>query len=185
VGSVVLRVLQRGYFVRPTVFADVDPEMTIAQEEIFGPVLAVIAYETEEQAIGIANWTPYGLGGYVFTNDYEKGLVIGRQIRAGCVFLNGRPSNTAAPMGGYKQSGNGREIGVFGLEEYLEVKGPDTLYLSSLQKSGVPVQQANLTMALAIQILGNAQHAKRPAQGARQLLEPLERPAEIGAPALR
>jgi aldehyde dehydrogenase (NAD+) len=114
--------LQRGYFARPTVFADVDPEKTIAQEEIFGPVLAVIAYDTEEQAIRIANSTPYGLGGYVFTNDREKGFSIGRQIKAGRVFLNGRPSNTAAPMGGYKQSGNGREMGVFGLEEYLEVK---------------------------------------------------------------
>jgi aldehyde dehydrogenase (NAD+) len=114
--------LQRGYFVRPTVFADVDPGMTIAQEEIFGPVLAVIAYETEEEAVRIANATPYGLGGYVFTRDHEKGISVGRQIRAGRIFLNGRPSNTAAPMGGYKQSGNGREMGMFGLEEYLEVK---------------------------------------------------------------
>jgi aldehyde dehydrogenase (NAD+) len=114
--------LQRGYFVRPTVFADVDPGMTIAQEEIFGPVLAIIAYETEEEAVRIANATPYGLGGYVFTRDHEKGISVGRQIRAGRIFLNGRPSNTAAPMGGYKQSGNGREMGMFGLEEYLEVK---------------------------------------------------------------
>jgi len=96
--------------------------MTIAQEEIFGPVLAVIAYETEEEAVRIANATPYGLGGYVFTRDHEKGISVGRQIRAGRIFLNGQPSNTAAPMGGYKQSGNGREMGVFGLEEYLEVK---------------------------------------------------------------
>jgi len=96
--------------------------MTISQEEIFGSVLAITAYETEAEAVRIANATPYGLGGYVFTSDRDKGLSIGRQIRAGRVFLNGKPSNTAAPMGGYRQSGNGREMGVFGLEEYLEVK---------------------------------------------------------------
>ena len=114
--------LRRGYFIRPTVFADVQPAMIIAQEEIFGPVLSVMTYGTEEEAVSIANATPYGLGGFVFTRDREKGLAIGRQIRAGRVFLNGRASNMAAPMGGYKQSGNGREMGVFGLEEYLEVK---------------------------------------------------------------
>lgn len=114
--------LERGYFIKPTVFADVEPGMTIAQEEIFGPVLAIIKYRTEEEAVSIANATRYGLGGYVFTKDREKGLSIGRQMRAGRVFLNGKPSNMAAPMGGYKQSGNGREMGVFGLEEYLEVK---------------------------------------------------------------
>ena len=114
--------LRRGYFIKPTVFADVQPHMIIAQEEIFGPVLSVMTYETEEEAVSIANATPYGLGGFVFTRDREKGLSIGRQIRAGRVFLNGSPSNMAAPMGGYKQSGNGREMGVFGLEEYLEVK---------------------------------------------------------------
>jgi aldehyde dehydrogenase (NAD+) len=97
--------------------------MTIAQEEIFGPVLAVIAYDSEEEAIRIANGTPSGLGGYVFAGDRAHGMAVGRQIRAGRVFLNGRPSNTAAPMGGYRQSGNGREMGQFGLEEYLEVKG--------------------------------------------------------------
>jgi aldehyde dehydrogenase (NAD+) len=114
--------LARGYFVKPTVFADVKPTMTIAREEIFGPVLAVISYSTEAQAIEIANGTPYGLGGYVFASDREKGMAIGRQLRAGRVFYNGAPSDYAAPMGGYKQSGNGREMGVFGLEEYLEVK---------------------------------------------------------------
>lgn len=111
-----------GYFVRPTVFADVKPDMTIAREEIFGPVLAVISYKTEEEAVAIANDTPYGLGGYVFTSDPWKGYAIGAQIKAGRVFLNGAASTPAAPMGGYKQSGNGREMGVFGLEEYLEVK---------------------------------------------------------------
>ncbi len=114
--------LDRGFFVRPTIFADVDPAMRIAQEEIFGPVLCVLTYDTEDDAVRIANATPYGLGGYVFTQDRAKGLEIGRRLRAGRVFLNGKPSNAAAPMGGYKQSGNGREMGVFGLEEYLEVK---------------------------------------------------------------
>jgi aldehyde dehydrogenase (NAD+) len=114
--------LESGYFVSPTVFADVKPTMTIAREEIFGPVLAVISYSTEAEAVEIANATAYGLGGYVFTSDREKGLAIGAQLRAGRVFYNGAPSNPVAPMGGYKQSGNGREMGVFGLEEYLEVK---------------------------------------------------------------
>ncbi|MGF6382028.1 aldehyde dehydrogenase family protein [Paraburkholderia atlantica] len=114
--------LQRGYFVKPTIFANVKPEMRISQEEIFGPVLAVIPYSTEEEAVQIANGTPYGLGGYVFTTNRERGVSVGRQLRAGRVFLNGAVSNTEAPMGGYKRSGNGREMGVFGLEEYLEVK---------------------------------------------------------------
>lgn len=114
--------LERGYFVKPTIFANVKPEMRISQEEIFGPVLAVIPYTTEEEAIQIANGTPYGLGGYVFSSNRERGVSVGRQLRAGRVFLNGAVSNTEAPMGGYKRSGNGREMGVFGLEEYLEVK---------------------------------------------------------------
>ena len=114
--------LDRGYFVKPTIFADVKPSMTIAQEEIFGPVLAVMPYGTEAEAIEIANGTLYGLGGYVFTQDPARGKAVGAQMRAGRVFLNGAPSNTEAPMGGYKQSGNGREMGVHGLEEYLEVK---------------------------------------------------------------
>jgi aldehyde dehydrogenase (NAD+) len=125
----------RGYFVKPTIFADVKPKMTIAQEEIFGPVLAVIPYESEEEAIEIANGTVYGLGGYVFTKDLERGSIVGAQLTAGRVFLNGAPSNTEAPMGGYKRSGNGREMGVFGIEEYLEVKamigfGAETAELS-------------------------------------------------------
>jgi len=113
---------ERGYYVKPTVFAEVKPTMTIAQEEIFGPVLAVMTYATEEEAIGIANGTVYGLGAYVFAGDLRKGYEVGSRLRAGRVFLNGAPSNTAAPMGGYRQSGNGREMGRFGLEEYLEVK---------------------------------------------------------------
>jgi len=114
--------LERGYFVQPTIFADVRPDMTIAREEIFGPVLCVIPYDTVDDAVEIANASPYGLGGYVFSNDAKQGYAVGRRIRAGRIFLNGAPSNNSAPMGGYKQSGNGREMGVFGLEEYLEVK---------------------------------------------------------------
>ena len=114
--------LESGYFIRPTVFANVKPSMTIAKEEIFGPVLVVMTYSTEAQAVEIANATPYGLGGYVFSADRRKAQAIGAQMRAGRIFLNGAPSNYVAPMGGYKQSGNGREMGVFGLEEYLEVK---------------------------------------------------------------
>ena len=114
--------LERGYFVKPTIFSSVTPQMRIAQEEIFGPVLAVIAYRTEEEAIEIANGTPYGLGAYVFSSNRERGGFVGRQLQAGRVFLNGATSNTEAPMGGYKRSGNGREMGVFGLEEYLETK---------------------------------------------------------------
>jgi aldehyde dehydrogenase (NAD+) len=114
--------LERGYFVKPTIFSSVTPQMRIAQEEIFGPVLAVIPYRTEEEAIEIANGTPYGLGAYVFSSNRERGGFVGRQLQAGRVFLNGATSNTEAPMGGYKRSGNGREMGVFGLEEYLETK---------------------------------------------------------------
>jgi aldehyde dehydrogenase (NAD+) len=114
--------LERGYFVRPTIFGDVEPTMRIAREEIFGPVLVVISYSNEEEAIQIANETQYGLGAYIFTSDREKGRAIGARLQAGRVFYNGAPANYVAPMGGYKQSGNGREMGVFGLEEYLEVK---------------------------------------------------------------
>jgi aldehyde dehydrogenase (NAD+) len=112
----------RGYFVRPTIFADVTRHMTIAREEIFGPVTAVMSYKDEDDAIEIANGTPYGLGAYVFSKDRERALDVARQLRAGRVFYNGAPGNTVAPMGGYKKSGNGREMGVFGMEEYLEVK---------------------------------------------------------------
>ena len=114
--------LSRGYYVKPTVFTQVDPGMTIAREEIFGPVLSVIPYRTEEEALAIANGTPFGLGGYVFSGSREKGRAVCEQLRAGRVFFNGAAGNVMSPMGGYKQSGNGREMGVFGLEEYLEVK---------------------------------------------------------------
>jgi len=114
--------IDTGFYIRPTVFADVGPQDRIAQEEIFGPVLAVIAYDTEDEAAEIANGTPYGLGGFVFAGDPKRGLAMGRRIKAGRVSLNGATATPAAPMGGYGQSGNGREMGVFGLEEYLEVK---------------------------------------------------------------
>ena len=113
--------LERGYFVKPTLFADVSPNMTIAREEIFGPVLSVMPYRTEDEAVEIANGTVYGLGGYIFAATPQRARGVAERLRAGRVFFNGANSNTAVPMGGYKQSGNGREMG-FGLEEYLEVK---------------------------------------------------------------
>ena len=114
--------LEKGFFTRPTVFTDVRPEMTIAREEIFGPVLAVIPYANEDQAVGIANDTNYGLAGYVFGGSRERGYDVARRLRAGRIFYNGAAPSNAAPMGGYRQSGNGRSMGVFGLEEYLEIK---------------------------------------------------------------
>jgi aldehyde dehydrogenase (NAD+) len=112
----------RGYFVRPTVFADVTSDMTIAREEIFGPVLSMLSYESEEQAVEMANATTYGLAGYVQSGDIAHARRTGAQLRAGRIYLNGAPANQSAPFGGYKQSGNGREHGVFGFEEFLEVK---------------------------------------------------------------
>jgi aldehyde dehydrogenase (NAD+) len=112
----------RGYYVRPTVFADVTSDMTIAKEEIFGPVLSMMTYDTEEQAITIANDTTYGLAGYVQAGDIDGARRVAAKLRAGRVYLNGAPVDRSVPFGGYKQSGNGREHGVFGFEEYLEVK---------------------------------------------------------------
>ena len=114
--------VNRGYYIRPTIFADIAPDMTIAREEIFGPVTAVMSYKDEDEALEIANDTSYGLGAYVFSKDRDRALNLAQQLRAGRVFYNGAPSNTVAPMGGYKKSGNGREMGAFGMEEYLEVK---------------------------------------------------------------
>ena len=114
--------LNRGYYVRPTVFGDVTQQMKIAREEIFGPVLAIIAYDTEEEAIEIANNTPFGLAGFVQSKDLKRARKVADRLRAGRVYLNGAPFDRALPFGGYKQSGNGREFGVFGFEEYLEVK---------------------------------------------------------------
>jgi aldehyde dehydrogenase (NAD+) len=114
--------LNRGYYVRPTIFADVRNDMTIAREEIFGPVLSILPYETEEEAIAIANDTVYGLSSYVTAGDLEQARRVARRIRAGMVHLNGAPGDLAAAFGGYKQSGNGREWGKFGFEDFLEVK---------------------------------------------------------------
>ena len=114
--------LTKGYYVRPTVFANVTPNMTIAQEEIFGPVLSIIPYDSEDDAVRIANDTIYGLAGGVWSGDPERAKRVARRIRAGQVDINGGSFNPLAPFGGYKQSGRGRELGKFGLEEYLEVK---------------------------------------------------------------
>ncbi|HVT77835.1 MAG TPA: aldehyde dehydrogenase family protein [Acidimicrobiales bacterium] len=114
--------LERGYFVRPTVFSDVRNDMTIAQEEIFGPVLSIIPYDTEEEAIQIANDTIYGLSGAVWSSDPARAEKVARRIRTGQIMVNGGSFNPYAPFGGYKQSGLGREAGKWGLEEYLEVK---------------------------------------------------------------
>jgi acyl-CoA reductase-like NAD-dependent aldehyde dehydrogenase len=114
--------LDRGYFVRPTVFADVTPDMTIAQEEIFGPVLAIMPYDDEDDAVRIANSTIYGLAGGVQSSDVDRATRVARRIRTGQVDINGGGFNILAPFGGYKQSGNGRELGKYGLDEFLEVK---------------------------------------------------------------
>ncbi len=114
--------LERGYFVRPTVFSEVRPEMTIAQEEIFGPVLALMPYESEDEAVEIANGTIYGLAGGVWSGDPEHARQVARRLRTGQVEINGATFNPLAPFGGYKQSGHGRELGRYGLEEFLEVK---------------------------------------------------------------
>ncbi|MDD3445815.1 MAG: aldehyde dehydrogenase family protein, partial [Zavarzinia sp.] len=114
--------LNKGYFVRPTVFANVTNDMTIAREEIFGPVLSILPYDTEDDAIRMANDTVYGLSGYVQSGNIEHARKVAARLRTGNVHLNGAGPDFAAPFGGFKQSGNGREWGEFGLEEFLEVK---------------------------------------------------------------
>ena len=114
--------LAKGYYVRPTVFGRVDPQSTIAQEEIFGPVLSIIAYKDEDEAVRIANGTPYGLAGAVWSGDEERAKRVARRLRTGQVDINGGAFNMLAPFGGFKQSGKGRELGRQGLEEYLEYK---------------------------------------------------------------
>ena len=114
--------LNKGYFVKPTIFSDVNNDMKIARTEIFGPVLSIIPFETEEEAIAITNDTSYGLGNYLQTEDKEKAKRVARKVRAGTVYINGQATDTGMPFGGYKQSGNGREGGVWGFTEFLEVK---------------------------------------------------------------
>ena len=114
--------LPKGYYVKPTIFGRVKPDATIAQEEIFGPVLSIITYKDEDEAVRIANNTPYGLGGGVWSKDEEHAKKVAKRMRTGQVDINGGPFNLRAPFGGFKQSGNGRELGRFGLEEFLEYK---------------------------------------------------------------
>ena len=114
--------LNAGYYVRPTVFANVNNDMTIAREEIFGPVLSILPYKDEDEALEIANDTEYGLYGYVSSGDIERAKSVANRIRSGSVAINGASADFTAPFGGYKQSGNGREWGPFGFEEFLEVK---------------------------------------------------------------
>ena len=114
--------MNKGYFIKPTIFTDVKNDMRIAKEEIFGPVLSIIPFETEEEAIKIVNDTEYGLGNYLQTEDKEKAKRVSRQLNAGIIYVNGIAPDAGTPFGGFKQSGNGREGGVWGLEEYLEVK---------------------------------------------------------------
>jgi aldehyde dehydrogenase (NAD+) len=114
--------LQTGFYVRPTVFRDVHNAMTIAREEIFGPVLCMIPYSNVDEAISIANDSVYGLSGYVWGGSRDEAMTVARRLRTGMVHLNGAPTDVMAPFGGYKQSGNGREWGPYGLEEFFEVK---------------------------------------------------------------
>ena len=114
--------LKKGYFIKPTIFTNVSNDMRIAKEEIFGPVLSIIPFETEEEAITITNDTSYGLGNYVQTKDKEKARRVARKFKSGGVYINGQSADPGTPFGGYRQSGNGREGGTWGLEEYLEVK---------------------------------------------------------------
>jgi aldehyde dehydrogenase (NAD+) len=114
--------LDSGYFVRPTIFADCHNDMITMREEIFGPVLSMMPFDTEEEAIEIANDTPYGLTNYVQTEDGAKANRVARKLRSGMVDMNGLGRSAASPFGGYKQSGNGREGGNWGMDEFLEVK---------------------------------------------------------------
>jgi len=114
--------LNKGYFIKPTIFTNVTNDMEIAKKEIFGPVLSIIPFDTEDEAIKITNSTEYGLGNYLQTEDKEKAHRVAKKLRSGCVYINGNAADPGTPFGGYRQSGNGREGGVWGLEEYLEVK---------------------------------------------------------------
>lgn len=114
--------IEKGYFIKPTVFSEVNNDMTVAREEIFGPVLVMIPYESEEEAIRVANDTPYGLAGYVQGNNLEKAREVASRIRAGNIHINGNDAGFNVPFGGFKQSGNGREWGHHGFTDFLEIK---------------------------------------------------------------
>jgi acyl-CoA reductase-like NAD-dependent aldehyde dehydrogenase len=114
--------LDRGYFFRPTVLGDVRPEMEVAQEEIFGPVVCLIPYKDDDDAVALANDSRYGLAGAVWSDDRDRAMAVARRMRTGRVVVNGGAFNPIAPFGGYRQSGIGRELGAYGLEEFLEVK---------------------------------------------------------------
>ncbi|MEC7206608.1 MAG: aldehyde dehydrogenase family protein, partial [Pseudomonadota bacterium] len=114
--------MDKGWFVKPTIFSDVSNDMRIAQEEIFGPVLVIIPFENESDAVAIANDTPYGLAAYLQTGDPDRKERVSAKLKAGAVHINGGGIEYGTPFGGYKQSGNGREGGLMGLEDYLETK---------------------------------------------------------------
>jgi len=114
--------LNKGYFIKPTIFTDVKNDMRVAKEEIFGPVLSIIPFDTEDEAVEIVNDTEYGLGNYLQTEDKVKAKRVARRLNAGTVYINGNGADSGTPFGGFRQSGNGREGGTWGLEEYLEVK---------------------------------------------------------------
>ena len=114
--------LDKGYFVKPTVFSDVTNDMSIAREEIFGPVLSIMPFDDEDDAVNIANDTPYGLSGYVSSSDLDRARTVAARLKTGMVHINGADLEALAPFGGYKQSGNGREWGAHGMDEFLEVK---------------------------------------------------------------
>lgn len=114
--------LGTGFYARPTIFSNVHPDMTISREEIFGPVLVILPYDDEEDAIRIANESDYGLAAYLSTSDPQRAQRVARRLKAGNIHVNGGRAGPATPFGGYKMSGNGREKGVVGLEEFLEIK---------------------------------------------------------------